>query len=321
MKKLLTKIALVTAGISGVAYAQQDPQFTQFMFNKLVFNPGYAGTSGKICGVAQFRQQWVSFPGAPQSMALSGDMPISGLPIGVGLNVMTDNIGTLSTFYLRGAGSFLISMPGKGKLGIGLDLGVIQKKLNGPWIVPEPLAEDKHIPGTYSSFTNPNFSKLSYDVGFGAFYQIPDKFYVGISSTHLPAQTLTNQNLGFKVSRHYYFTAGYNYEVNTWLTVSPNILYKSDLASSSLDLNCNLVWFRAFWVGGTYRLNDAGAFLMGLQQGFGAGNKYTAKFGYSYDFTTSKLRTYSKGTHEIFLGVCYAPKVHTPTHYISDRFD
>ena len=93
MKKLFTKIVVAMAGFSGVLMAQQDPQFTNFMHSKLIYNPGYAGTSDAICANLQYRQQWSSFPGAPKTGLLSFDMPIGALPLGIGLNIMSDKIG------------------------------------------------------------------------------------------------------------------------------------------------------------------------------------------------------------------------------------
>lgn len=306
------------AGFTSVAVAQQDPQFTQFMFNKLIFNPGYAGTSNAICGVLQFRQQWAGFTGSPQSFALAGDMRIPGMPVGVGLNVITDKVGPMSTFFLRGAGAF--NMPlGKngGTLGVGLDVGVIQKRISSTWITPEPLiGTDPRIPDP----TNPDFNKLSLDLGFGVFYQMPKIFYVGVSTSHLPAQSLKDGGLGFKVKRHYYFTGGATIPVageNGWLAVNPNVLYKTDFAGSALDLNLNLLWFKMFWVGGSYRLGDAGALLLGVQQNF---QQFTFRGGYSFDIATGKLASYSKGSHEVMLGVCFAPKVKKQTSYSNDRY-
>jgi type IX secretion system PorP/SprF family membrane protein len=318
MKKLITKIALIASGLTGIAYAQQDPQFTQFMFNKLIYNPGYAGTSGGICGMMQYRQQWVSFPGAPQSMAVAGDMRLSELPLGVGLNIMTDKVGPMSTFFARLAGAYNQKI-GEGTLGLGLDLGILQKQINATWLPPEQWV-DPHIPGATPTYTNGNLNKVSLDLGFGAFYQIPGKFYVGLSSTHLPAQSIKSGDLDFKVSRHYYFMAGYTIDATPWLKVTPNILYKTDVASTSFDANINLTWFNKFWVGGTYRLNDAGAILLGFQQPFGNGNSTMAKIGYSFDFPTSKLAGYTSGTHEVFLGVCYTPKIKKATTYVNDRY-
>src|SRR5688572_18790000 len=106
MKKLFSKIAIAIAGFSSVAVAQQDPQFTQFMHNKLIYNPGYAGTTGALCGVVQYREQWLNFEGSPTSIAFAGDMRLTALPLGVGVTVISDKIGPMSTFILRGAASY-----------------------------------------------------------------------------------------------------------------------------------------------------------------------------------------------------------------------
>ncbi len=327
MKKLLTKIALVVAGFSEVAIAQQDPQFTQFMFNKLIYNPGYAGTSGAVCGVGQYRKQWMDFPGAPTSMAFTADMRLTGMPIGVGVNFMSDKIGPMSTSFFRLAGSYNITKIAGGTLGIGLDLGILSKSIASDWIVPEPLKNDPRIPGSGGyipgygdAFSNPNLSKTVLDLGFGAFYQIPGKFYAGISSTHLPATQITSSTLGYKVSRHYYMMTGYTFQLNRWSKLTPNVLYKTDAASSSLDLNLTYLWSDMIWIGGTYRVDDAPAILAGYTGKFGTGNAYSYKIGYSYDFTTTKLKTYAKGSHEILLGVCYAPPVKKATSFGNDRF-
>lgn len=315
MKKLFTKIAIAVAGFTGVAVAQQDPQFTQFMFNKLIYNPGYAGTSGAICGVAQFRQQWAGFAGAPQSIAIAGDMPISGVPIGVGINVMNDKIGPMNTVFARIAGAYNKKI-GKGTLGIGLDLGILQKKINADWITPEPLRNDPSIP------TADGLNKVTFDVGVGAFYNIPGKFYVGLSSTHLPAQSLkgTTDDIKFQLSRHYYFMTGYTFQLNKWNKITPNVLIKSDIAATAVDLNLTYMWSDMIWLGGTIRPNDAAAILVGYQGHAGLGNNINYKIGYSYDITLSKVKGYSSGTHEIILGVCFTPKVVKKTTYGNDRF-
>ncbi len=320
MKKLFTKVAIAVAGFTGVAVAQQDPQFTQFMQNKLIYNGGYAGTSGGMCGVLQFRQQWSSFTGAPQSVALAMDMPLPNLPIGVGLNVMNDKIGPMNTLFIRAAGSFNLKI-GRGTLGIGLDLGMLQKKINADWIVPEPGKIDPSIPGAYGDqLKNPDLGKITYDVGFGAFYQIPNDFYIGLSSTHLPSQVIKGKDkLEFKVSRHYYFMAGKTFQINKWNKITPNVMVKSDVAATAVDLNLTYMWSDMIWVGGTYRLSDAGAALIGYQMPFGRGG--TFRIGYSYDFAISQqIRGNSKGSHEIILGVCFTPTIKKITTYGNDRF-
>ena len=330
MKKLFAKIAFAVAGFTGVAVAQQDPQFTQFMFNKLIYNPGYAGTSGGICGVGQFRKQWIGFEGAPTSFAVAGDMRLTSLPIGVGINIISDKIGPMTTNFIRLAGAYNKKI-GAGTLGIGIDVGILQKKISSDWIVPEPLLNDPRIPGAGGSvpgpngslltaFNNPDLNKTTFDVGFGAFYQIPGKFYVGVSSTHLPAQQIKNGDLGFQVSRHYYLMAGYTLQLNKWSKLTPNVLYKTDVAASSVDLNLTYLWSDMIWVGGTYRLDDAAAILAGVQGKAGVGNSIGWKVGFSYDLAPPKIKTYAKGSAEFILGVCFTPKVHKATTYGTDRF-
>ncbi|MBA2613637.1 MAG: type IX secretion system membrane protein PorP/SprF [Bacteroidetes bacterium] len=318
MKKLFTKIAIAVAGFTGVAVAQQDPQFTQFMHNKLIYNPGYAGTSGAICGVAQFRQQWVNFDGAPQSIALAFDMPI--LPnLGIGLNVISDKIGPMNTLFIRIPVSYNTTI-GKGKLGIGLDAGFLQKKINNTWITPEPGKVDPNIPGTYDLLSNPNLNKLTYDLGFGAFYQIPGQFYIGLSSTHLPAQTVKGADkISFDMSRHYYFMTGYTFQLDQWNKLTPNVKVKSDVAATAVDVNLTYMWSDMLWLGATYRLGDATALMLGYQNKNASGG-LSYKIGYSYDLTMSKLKGYTSGTHEIILGFCLTQKVKKISSYGDDRF-
>lgn len=318
MKKLLTKIVIAVAGFTGVAVAQQDPQFTQFMHNKLIYNPGYAGTSGGICGVVQFRQQWASFTGAPQSIALAVDMPLVGLPLGVGLTVMNDKIGPMNTLFVRAAGSFN-KIIGKGTLGIGLDIGFLQKKIDAAWITPEPDRIDPRIPGSYGdALNNPDFGKLTYDVGFGAFYQIPNNFYIGVSGAHLPGQVIKGEgSLQYKLSQHIYFMTGKTFIINKWNKITPNVLVKTDIASNATDFNLTYMWSDMIWVGGSYRTSQSFAALLGYQTTFGG--QYAAKIGYSYDFSTSsQLKKF--GSHEIILGICMIPKIKKTTTYGNDRF-
>lgn len=321
MKKLLTKIVIAVAGFTGVAVAQQDPQFTQFMQNKLIYNPGYAGTSGGMCGVIQFRQQWASFTGAPQSLALALDMPLAGVPIGVGLTVMTDKIGPMNTLFLRGAGAYHMKI-GQGTLGIGLDVGMLQKKLDANWITPETGKIDPHIPGSYgAALDNPDYGKVSYDAGFGVFYQIPNSFYVGISGTHLPGQEIVDKDsktLRYTLTRHIYGTVGKSFDINKWNKITPNVLIKTDLASTAADFNLTYMWSNMIWVGGSYRTSSAFAALLGFQTNANTKN-LMMRAGYSYDFSTSsQLKKF--GSHEIVLGICYIPNVKKTTTYGNDRF-
>ncbi len=317
MKRLFTKVVVAFAGFTSVLMAQQDPQFTQFMHSKLIYNPGYAGTSNAICANIQYRQQWVNFAGAPKTGLLSFDMPV--LPyLGVGVNLMSDQIGADKTFFGRVAVAYNRPI-GQGRLGIGIDGGILQKQISQDWITPEPGKTDVTIPGyaNANGATNPNLSKVSYDLGFGAFYQIPNKLYVGLSSTHLPSQTLkATSDVKFQMARHYYLVAGYTFNLNPRNTLAPNIKVKSDAATTQLDFNLTYEYDKLIWVGVTYRMEDAVAPMLGVR----LLKDKSLKIGYSYDYTLSKIKGYTSGTHEIMIGYCMTKKTVKPTVYGNVRF-
>lgn len=323
MKKLFTKLTVALAAITSISFAQQDPQFTQFMHSKLIYNPGYAGTSEAICANVLYRKQWVNFPGAPTTGLLSFDMPIGQLPLAIGLNVMNDQIGFDKTLFARLALSYNRRI-GAGVLGVGIDGGILQKQFNGTWITPDgPTQIDNSIPNWQANgqaVANPNLNKLSYDLGFGVFYSIANKMYVGLSSTHLTAQDLrVTDSVKFALARHYYVVGGYTFNLGEGGIhgINPNVKVKTDAASTQLDLNLTYIYNNQFWVGVSYRMQDAIAPMLGAR----FLKDKSLKVGYSYDVTTSKIKGYSSGTHEIMLGYCMnvkkKPKV---TSYQNARF-
>jgi len=319
MKKIFTTLTVALAAITSVSFAQQDPQFTQFMHSKLIYNPGYAGTSEAICANVLYRQQWVNFPGAPKTGLVSFDMPIGQLPIAVGLNVMSDQIGFEKTLFARVALAWNRHI-GAGVLGVGADIGILQKQFNGSWITPD-VGPDPTIPNyTYSTTTNPNLNKLSYDVGFGAFYSIANKMYVGISSTHLAAQDIkASSEVKYALARHYYIVGGYTFNLGEGGKhgINPNVKVKSDAASTQLDVNLTYIYNKMFWVGVSYRMQDAIAPMVGYR----FLKDRSLKVGYSYDLTLSKIKGYSSGTHEIMLGYCFnVKKPKKVTSYQNARF-
>lgn len=309
MKKIFTKLTVALAAITSVSFAQQDPQFTQFMHSKLIYNPGYAGTSEAICANVLYRQQWVNFPGAPKTGLISFDMPIGNLPIAIGLNVMNDQIGYDKTLFARLALAYNRHI-GAGILGIGIDGGILQKQFNGTWITPDGPGIDQSIPNYNNgggTASNPNLNKLSYDFGVGAYYTIANKMYVGLSSTHLAAQDLkAGGNVKYSLARHYYLVAGYTFNVGEGGKhgINPNVKVKSDAASTQVDINLTYIYDQRFWIGASYRMQDAIAPMVGAR----FLQNRSLKVGYSYDLTLSKIKGFSSGTHEIMLGYCFSLK-------------
>ena len=302
MRKILTTLTLLFSVI--YAYPQQDAQFSQNMFNKLAINPGYAGSNDAICGVLLYRNQWMGFPGSPKTFLFSAEMPIYIIHSGVGLNVTSDKLGFENNLQIKGSFAYRIPV-GTGKLGIGADIGYMQKSLDGTkFIANDP--NDPSIQMAAVAGGAPDFS-------FGLFYNTTD-LYAGVSTTHLAANSISMDLIKTTMARHYYFMGGYTVHTKSpnW-DIKPSILVKSDGASTQLDANC-LVDYKLngdghIWAGASYRIQDAIVALLGFGKG-------PFNIGLAYDFTTSEIKNYSSGTPELMLKYCYKPikVIHTSRH-------
>lgn len=303
MKIKITTITLFLTSLA--AFAQQDAQFSMNMFNRLAVNPGYAGMNKALCGTLLYRQQWTAFPGTPKTGLLSVDFG-EVLFGGVGLTIDQDQLGFDKTLKAKAAYSFHLPL-GPGSLGIGLDLGMIQKSLNGNFI--DPSGNTSANPGTDMSIPWSGTSAITYDVGLGLYYAT-QKMYIGLSSLHLPQQQLkdaaSNFDFNYKVARHYYIMAGYTFALGNQFELTPSMLTKSDASATQMDINLIAKWNKMVFGGFSYRLSDAMVAIIGLEKSFTP--KLNARFGYSYDITTSDIKNHSNGTHEIMLGFCYKIK-------------
>ncbi|MGB0886624.1 MAG: PorP/SprF family type IX secretion system membrane protein [Vicingaceae bacterium] len=298
MKKLIISTAFLFAGF--IASAQQDAQFTQNMFNKLSINPGSAGHNGGICATFLTRTQWVGFEGRPQTHLFSADARFG--KHGVGLSVSQDKLGIESSLIAKGTYAFHLRL-GPGELGIGLEVGMINKSFGADFIATDNPIDDPSIPNATTSATK-------FDAGFGLYYQIKNKMYVGISTLHLPQSELKDAaagggegSLNYASTRHYYIMAGYDFDVSggsqKWV-VKPSILAKTDAASTQLDVNALVLYNNLVWGGVSYRMQDAIAVLAGVNV-----PKVTGlKLGVSYDVTTSAVGDHSSGSFEVMIKYC-----------------
>ena len=322
MKKTLTIIAIALGSLK--AFSQQDPQFSQYMYNKLFMNPGYAGMRQALCATAIYRNQWNGFEGAPTSGVFSADVFLPQIHGGAGINILFDKLGFESNMGYRLSYSFHQPLAG-GVLGIGLELGAFSKRI-GPtgsdqWIATTAWQNDQSIP--------PQIKKTIFDMGFGLWYWRQNLWF-GISSTHLPAgkvndgtesvnQIPTGQplshNLVYQMARHYFITGGYNITTSGSWEFRPSFLVKSDATITSFDLNFIAMYNQRFWAGVSYRFQDAICPMIGFQI---PNQKATPqehpdggfKVGFAYDYTTSNLKNYNNGTFEIFLNYCIPIEQH-----------
>jgi len=283
------KIRFTVAGLvlSFIATAQQDPQFSQNMFNRLPVNPGYAGSTGSICGTVLGRSQWLGFDGAPKTFVLAVDAPVKIAKGGVGITLMSDAIGVESSVAARVGYAYQMPLAG-GTLGIGLDLGMINKTL-GQGLKPL-MQNDPSIPANGAAAT-------VFDMGLGVYYS-SNQFYAGLSSTHLPQSTLDLTSAKYQMRRHYYVMAGYNYQLaNPDLMVVPSIFLKNAV-TTQLDINCNVIYKKKYWGGLSYRMQDAVVIMAG------ANVWKDLRLGLAYDVNTSRLNPYNNGTLEFMLNYC-----------------
>jgi type IX secretion system PorP/SprF family membrane protein len=300
MKRVITT-ALI-AGLYFSVSAQQDAQFSQNMFERLNYNPAYAGMDKAYCASIIGRDQWVNFPGQPKTFLFNGDAYIPEIGGGAGLTVYDDELGFQKTFEVKISYSYHLVV-GNGVLGLGLDAGFYQISLAGAWLAPDGTdgQSDPLIPNAGSTTS-------TYDLGFGAYYSTPQGLYIGISSSHLSAQDVTGTTKSYQwdVARHYYVMAGYTYNASETWDLKPDIYAESDASSTQLQADILAQYNKLIWFGVGYRLSDAVIGFIGLNYGFT--NGANLKIGYSYDFTTSQLNSYSSGTHEIMLKYCFTVK-------------
>ncbi|MBK8499164.1 MAG: type IX secretion system membrane protein PorP/SprF [Flavobacteriales bacterium] len=291
MRGIIT--AAFCAAVASVSFAQQDPQFTQYMFDRLSINPAVAGTSGQLCGTLLLRQQWTGFDGAPKTALLNVQAPITRISSGVGLSVYLDELGQQKSTYARFHYSFHRKI-GAGKLGIGLMAGMMSHNLGNDWQATDGVPGDAAIPGNGNS-------DMGWDLAGGLYYVSPT-IWAGISSTHLTEVEL--RNVSIQQRRHYFVQAGYDWKLKNdpKYVIQPSVLMKSDGTSTQFDITGTFLYNNMVWLGVSYRTEDAIAPLLGYQ--FKPTPKSMLKIGYSYDVTTSQLKNYSSGSHEIMLNYC-----------------
>ncbi len=289
-----------------MAYGQQDAQYTQFMFNKLALNPGYAVSSETPCISCLHRSQWVGLEGAPTSQSLNARFPMFKKRIGLGLSINHDKIGPTNSWNFSAIYAYKIPI-GKGNLGIGLQ-GTLRSYSVAFTQTEAVVSGDATIPTMDLRKTLPNF-------GAGLYYQ-SETFYFGMSVPHFLNGDLssfdfllTNSDFS-REELHAYAMAGMVFQLSETLRLKPALLIKHAKNSPlDLDINASLIFFDRFWVGATYRMgglqNDSGESIDFLLQ-YQFTNAF--KLGVAYDFTISKVRDYNSGTYELVLEYCLHDK-------------
>jgi type IX secretion system PorP/SprF family membrane protein len=296
--KIMNKIKVVALALilslmhSLQIHGQNDPMFTQYMFNEMYINPAYAGSRENVSVTGLVREQWVGLDGAPSTQTLSAHAPILGKKVGIGLTFLNETIGVSKRTGFNLNGAYRIPMD-RNTLSFGLQLGMNSISEN---LLDLGLASDNQFQLNTGKQLAPNF-------GFGTYYLAP-KWYVGLSIPRMIQNRLDvtsgTGNVQNKLNVqdwHYFLTAGSIHSLTTDVKLKPAIMLKAvNGAPMELDLSCNVLLRDFIWGGLAYRTGDALSFLAGAQL------TKQLRLGYSYDFSTSELKDFNSGSHELMLG-------------------
>lgn len=285
MKKLLIILLLVNISV----FAQQDAQYTNYMYNTITINPAYAGTRGVMSVFGLYRTQWVGLDGAPETSTASINSPIENSNLGIGLSFVNDKIGASNESSISVDLSYTIQTSSVYKLSFGVKgtanlLDVDYTKLNRYDII-DP------------KFQNNIDNEFSPNVGAGAYFY-SDKLYLGLSVPNFLETDFYDDNASnTSLERmHFYLIGGYVFDLSPSIQFKPAFMCKSVVGSPlQVDLSANFLFNEKFVLGAAWRWDAAMSFMAGFQVSQGL------YIGYAYDLETTKLANYNSGSHEIFL--------------------
>lgn len=286
MKTKLFSIVMMFTAI--VSYAQQDAQYTQYMYNTVNVNPAYAGSRGALSFFALHRTQWVGLDGAPISNTISVNTPFNNSKLGLGVSIVNDEIGPSTSNSIAADISYTIMLSESLKLSFGIKgtaniFSIDINKLNP------------------SDQTDPEFQNFENDfspnIGAGI-YLHSDKAYVGFSVPTVIETDAYNDNdvAIYKEKINYYLMGGYVFDLSPSIKFKPAFMTKMVEGSPlQLDISANFMFIDKVTAGLAYRWSAA----MSAMVGFQVSDSFYV--GYAYDFETTELNNYNSGSHEIFL--------------------
>lgn len=288
-------------------FSQQDPQYTNYMYNTIVINPAYAGTRDVLSGVFLYRAQWVGLDGAPTTAVVSVHSPVEDSNIGWGISIINDEIGPATEQNLSADFAYRIPFSNSSTLSFGIKatanlLNVDYTKLS----IYDP--SDPLLQNNVDNRFTPN-------VGAG-FYWYSDNYYLGASIPNFLETKYYDDNSRSSAASSkmdYYFMGGYVFDLSESIQFKPAFLAKLvNGAPLQVDATANFLFFEKFTLGSAYRINGAISALAGFQL------SKSIFLGYSYDTEASNLANYNSGSHEIFMRfelVKSSSKIYSPRFF------
>lgn len=284
----MRKLVFVFMFFSVAGFAQQDAQFTQYMYNTININPAYAGSRSAMNIFGLYRTQWVGLDGAPETSSFSLNTPLRNSNLGLGVSLVNDKIGPTNENTLSADLSYSLPTSETFKISFGIKATANLFNLD----VNKLNQEDQDDP----QFQNLN-SKFSPNIGAGVYWH-SDKAYIGLSVPNFIETNRydTSEVAIFKEKINYYLIAGYVFDLDPNIKFKPAVLTKMVEGSPlQVDLSANFMFNDKFVVGLAYRWSAALSAMVGFQITDGL------YLGYGYDRETTDLNNYNSGSHEIFL--------------------
>lgn len=289
MKKILTAILVCCCTLA--SFAQQDVQYTQYMYNPLLYNPAYAGSREALSCLGLYRYQWAGIDGAPRDIFLSVHSPIAS-HMAVGLYLENDKIGIHNRFNVYGSYAYHIPIQENAKLSLGLQAGISAYSSDWSLLSSDDIV-DSNDPAVNATTIQ---KKIAPNFGLGAYYYAKN-FFVGAAVPRLLKGNIDNLQQLSKQERHYFMSGGYAHTFSDKFTLRPTVLLKAATHSPvEVDLNLSALLFNSFWIGAGYHTQDG----MNLHTAYEFKNGL--RIGYAYDITLSRLADYSNGSHEVMIG-------------------
>ena len=293
MKKIILSISFLFLVIK--VSAQQDPEYTHYMYNMNIVNPAYAtGTQAMLDLGVLYRSQWAGAIGAPKTFNFFGHTSLSK-KVEMGLSVISDDIGDGAkkedNFYADFA--YVLDVSSSAKLSLGLKAGFTSFKTNF-----NGFKFESGDSSTDQAFAE-NINSIFPNVGVGAYY-FTDRYYLGLSAPNLFSSKHIEESTGINAfgseKIHMFFTGGYVFDLSDTFKLKPAFMTRIVPGSAvSLDLSANVLFNEKFELGASYRWDDAVSALMSVKVSPGI------RVGYAYDYTTSNFGQFNSGTHEVFV--------------------
>ena len=290
------------------AAAQQDAQFTQFMFNQLYFNAAYAGVEAERSVRVIHRSQWFGYDGtinaqgAPNTQVISYSQRLQNFNGGFGLHISNDNLGPSNNLELMASASKFFVLPNGASLSVGVRAGFFSSAIDfDELVVVDPTDVIANLSGKES--------QLRPDIGVGVLYR-KGNFFGGLSANHLlePEFDFGEDQLSNQLNRHYYLTAGYDYALTPQLTITPSLLLKSvGLNTYNVDVSVIGKYNDKLWAGLAYRQSESASAMFGYKVW---GDKLT--LAYAFDFVISDRDSKEPTSQEFMLIYNFSKSNRTP---------